>query len=76
MMRYRNLGTPRELCCCLPTPYRIPKPVAGLAFNFSLIEVAAVSRQLKGAADRGPASSAQGIERKLFSLGVPGFATT
>ena len=25
--------------CCLPTPYRIPQFVAGMAFNFSKIEI-------------------------------------
>ena len=25
--------------CCLPSPHRIPKSVAGMAFNFSKIEV-------------------------------------
>jgi hypothetical protein len=25
--------------CCLPSPYRIPQGVAGMAFNFSKIEL-------------------------------------
>jgi hypothetical protein len=25
--------------CCLPSPYRIPQGVAGMAFNFSKIEI-------------------------------------
>jgi hypothetical protein len=25
--------------CCLPSPHRIPKSVAGMAFNFSKIEI-------------------------------------
>ena len=38
MIRYRALGFSRE-CCCLPKPYRIPQRVAGMAFNFSKIEM-------------------------------------
>lgn len=39
MMRLRALGFSGDKCC-LPSPYRIPKRVAGMAFNFSQVELA------------------------------------
>lgn len=39
MMRLRALGFSGDMCC-LPSPYRIPRRVAGMAFNFSKVEVA------------------------------------
>ena len=66
MMRYRTLGTPRESCCCLPTPYRIPQPVAGLAFNFSLIELPEARQKVATP----PQPEAAATERSLFSFGM------
>lgn len=71
MMRYRTLGTPRESCCCLPTPYRIPKAVAGMAFNFSLVEVAHRNTRPAHAEPEHPA------DRKanpLFGFAIPRYS--
>jgi len=38
-MQWHGLATAAEPCC-LPTPYRISHYVAGMAFNFSRIEMA------------------------------------
>jgi hypothetical protein len=38
MIQARALEPTPDLCC-LPTPHRIPRGVAGMAFNFSKIEV-------------------------------------
>ena len=38
MIRPRALEPSGELCC-LPSPYRIPRCVAGMAFNFSKVEI-------------------------------------
>ena len=35
--------------CCLPSPHRIPQGVAGMAFNFSKIELSHHSSQRKQA---------------------------
>ena len=72
MMRYRTLGTPRESCCCLPTPYRIPKAVAGMAFNFSLVEVGQKHPRPAGAPD-----VPHGTERRanpLFGFALPRYS--
>ena len=72
MMRYRALGSPGELCC-LPSPYRIPQRVAGMAFNFSKVELApkTVKRALASDAERH--SGSQGGERSgsaLYAFGL------
>jgi len=38
MIRHRALESGGDLCC-LPSPHRIPQSVAGMAFNFSKIEL-------------------------------------
>jgi hypothetical protein len=38
MIQARALEPTPDLCC-LPSPYRIPQGVAGMAFNFSKIEL-------------------------------------
>jgi hypothetical protein len=38
MIRARALETSSDLCC-LPSPHRIPQCVAGMAFNFSKVEI-------------------------------------
>jgi hypothetical protein len=38
MTQTRVLALSPDLCC-LPTPHRISHPVAGMAFNFSKIEI-------------------------------------
>jgi hypothetical protein len=39
MIRARSLESNGDLCC-LPSPYRIPQSVAGMAFNFSKVDIA------------------------------------
>jgi hypothetical protein len=39
MILARALAPTPDLCC-LPSPHRIPQGIAGMAFNFSKIEVA------------------------------------
>jgi hypothetical protein len=38
MIRSRALESPGDLCC-LPSPHRVPRGVAGIAFNFSKVEL-------------------------------------
>jgi len=38
MIQARALEPTPDLCC-LPTPYRVQQSVAGMAFNFSKIEI-------------------------------------
>jgi len=38
MIQARALEPTPDLCC-LPSPHRIPQSVAGMAFNFSKIEI-------------------------------------
>ena len=46
MIRSRSLESPGDLCC-LPSPYRIPQSVAGMAFNFSKVEIVPNSAKRK-----------------------------
>ncbi len=38
MIRTRALESPGDLCC-LPSPHKVPQGVAGMAFNFSQVEI-------------------------------------
>ena len=42
MIRSRSLDPSGDLCC-LPSPHRIPQGVAGMAFNFSQVELSHVA---------------------------------
>jgi hypothetical protein len=44
MIRFRALESYVDLCC-LPSPHRIPQSVAGMAFNFSKVELSAPAAQ-------------------------------
>jgi hypothetical protein len=46
MIQARALEPTPDLCC-LPSPHRIPQGVAGMAFNFSKIEMSHFSTQRK-----------------------------
>jgi hypothetical protein len=46
MIQARALEPTPDLCC-LPSPHRIPQGVAGMAFNFSKIEISHYSTQRK-----------------------------
>jgi hypothetical protein len=72
MMRYRTLGMPREACCCLPTPYRIPKSVAGMAFNFSLVEVVPKSSRSSAAVELQYGTERPG--NRLFGFALPHYS--
>ncbi|MGA2438677.1 MAG: hypothetical protein ABSF57_09215 [Acidobacteriaceae bacterium] len=54
--------------CSLPTPHRIPQCVAGMAFNFSRIELSAPASQLNAAtpeeSQADPAASAREESRR------------
>ena len=49
--------------CCLPSPHRIPQGVAGMAFNYSKIEISHHASQrkapLQAQPERKPSSSAR-----------------
>jgi hypothetical protein len=44
MIRFRTVESYRDLCS-LPSPHRIPLSLAGMAFNFSKIELASPAAQ-------------------------------
>jgi hypothetical protein len=46
MIQPRALEPTPDLCC-LPSPHRIPQGIAGMAFNFSKIEISHHPRQRK-----------------------------
>ncbi len=46
MIQARVLEPTPDLCC-LPSPHRIPQGVAGMAFNFSKIEISHYTPQRK-----------------------------
>jgi hypothetical protein len=52
MIRARSLESHGDLCC-LPSPYRIPQSVAGMAFNFSKVEITPHAARRKAAAQTG-----------------------
>jgi len=45
MIRWSRALEPSMDLCSLPSPYRIPQSVAGMAFNFSKIELSAPAAQ-------------------------------
>lgn len=72
MMRLRALGFSGDKCC-LPSPYRTPKRVAGMAFNFSQVEVAphaAARPALEPALQQDQASGRGEAPAFLFGIGL------
>ena len=74
MIRFRAVGPYVDLCS-LPSPHRIPCSVAGMAFNFSKIELAspayAQCNQPKPPQTQpAPAASAR-VESRNLCLGTP-----
>jgi hypothetical protein len=65
MIRSRSLASPGDLCC-LPSPHRISQSVAGMAFNFSKVDLMphASKRKppVKATKSRGPADSGRAQE--------------
>ncbi len=56
MIQARALEPSPDLCC-LPSPHRIPQSVAGMAFNFSKIEISHYPAQRKAQPQTAPAPS-------------------
>ncbi len=51
MIRARSLESLGDFCC-LPSPYRIPQSVAGMAFNFSKVQLVPNANQRKTGAQQ------------------------
>jgi hypothetical protein len=69
MIRARALETSSDLCC-LPSPHRIPQCVAGMAFNFSKVEIshhATTQRHasMRAESQRRPASASPARRKAL-----------
>jgi hypothetical protein len=66
MTRFRALESAGDLCC-LPSPHRVPQSVAGMAFNFSKVELVrpAAKRIAPARMEKpcGPTSSARAKSR-------------
>jgi hypothetical protein len=77
MFRYRVFSTVPDRCC-LPTPYRIPRRVAGMAFNFSEVTVRSGSvkaEQRETSAGAVPESRSAVTAPFLFGVGQFSAAT-
>jgi len=76
MNRSRALGPGGDLCC-LPSPHRIPRSVAGMAFNFSKIELVPHAAQpnapKQAEKPRGPTSSAR-VRPRSSCFGIPQYS--
>jgi hypothetical protein len=77
MIRSRALEPTGDLCC-LPSPHRIPQSVAGMAFNFSKVElVRRTGRRnapMQPEKPRGPTSSAR-VKTRGSSFGLPQYSS-
>ena len=76
MIRSRPLASPGDLCC-LPSPHRISQSVAGMAFNFSKVDLMphAAKRKppVKAAKPRGSADSGRNQE-PMSCFGLPQYS--
>jgi len=76
MIRSRALESPGDVCC-LPSPHRIPQCVAGMAFNFSKVELSyhAVQRNapMQAETQRGPAIPAR-VKTRRSCFGIPQYS--
>jgi hypothetical protein len=76
MIRPRALE-PSAALCCLPSPHRIPQSVAGMAFNFSKVELVHLAAKRnppnKVEKPRGPTSSARADSRSSC-FGIPQYS--
>jgi hypothetical protein len=61
MIQNRTLE-PMDLCC-LPSPHRIPQGVAGMAFNFSKIEISHHPTQRKSPNQAKPSTGSSSAAR-------------
>ena len=60
MIQARALEPTPDLCC-LPAPHRIPQGVAGMAFNFSKIEISHHLTQRKAPLQAKPKSESSAV---------------
>ncbi len=72
MIRARALETSSDLCC-LPSPHRIPQCVAGMAFNFSKVELSHHATQRP--ASRPPRSQPRSVTVPRTKLQATRFGT-
>lgn len=76
MIRSRALEPTGDLCC-LPSPHRIPKSVAGMAFNFSKVEISHHGAQrnapVQAETRRGPAISTR-VKTRRSCFGIPQYS--
>jgi hypothetical protein len=76
MIRSRALESPGNLCC-LPSPHRLPQSVAGMAFNFSKVQIISRRRQKTAPAQaetqRGPAHSTL-VKTRRSCFGIPQYS--
>jgi hypothetical protein len=66
MIRARALETSSDLCC-LPSPHRIPQCVAGMAFNFSKVEIShhATTQRRRAESQRRPTPASPAKRKAL-----------
>jgi hypothetical protein len=76
MIRTRALEPSGDLCC-LPSPHRIPKSVAGMAFNFSKVQLsdhaAKSTTPVQAATQRGPANPTR-VKTRRSCFGIPQYS--
>ena len=76
MIRSRALESPGDPCC-LPSPHRIPKSVAGMAFNFSEVDVSNRGPQsntpVQAKTQRGPALPTR-VKTRRSCFGIPQYS--
>jgi hypothetical protein len=77
MIQSRSLEPIGDLCC-LPSPYRVPHSVAGMAFNFSKVELAHHGSQRNAPmqaekTQRGPADSTL-VKTRRSCFGIPQYS--
>ena len=74
MIRWSRALEPSLDLCSLPTPHRIPQCVAGMAFNFSKIDLSQCAAQHDAArpaeSQAGPAASAR-VEARRPCFEIP-----
>jgi hypothetical protein len=76
MNRFRPLEANGDFCC-LPSPHRIPQGVAGMAFNFSQVELNFREAQntvpVQAETQRGPATSER-VKTRRSCFGIPQYS--
>jgi len=76
MIRTRALEPSGDLCC-LPSPHRIPQSVAGMAFNFSKVQLSnhgpQSNKPVQAATQRGPATPTR-VKTRRSCFGIPQYS--